>query len=76
VSQEVLSQVLGAVRASKAIPGGVFGGGGRTVGLVESGDYLVTMTAGGTTQRQVLRVEKVAGMGGSSSGDEEDPFDP
>ena len=70
VSQEVLSQVLGAVRASKALPGGVGGGGGRTVGLVESGDYLVTMTAGSTTQRQVLRVEKVGGVSGSTSGDD------
>ncbi|HLB09680.1 MAG TPA: hypothetical protein VK617_09095 [Gemmatimonadaceae bacterium] len=76
VSQEVLSQVLGAVRASKAVPGGVGGGGGRTVGLVESGDYLVTMTAGGTTQRQVLRVEKIGGVSGSTPGDDEDPFDP
>jgi hypothetical protein len=51
-------------------------GGGRNSGLVESGDYLVTMTSGGTTQRQALRVEKVGGVGGSSPGDDEDPFDP
>jgi hypothetical protein len=79
VSQEVLSQVLGAVRASKAMPGG--GGGllgGRNAGLVASGDYLVTLTSGGTTQRQVLRIEKADGVGGSpAAGDaDEDPFDP
>jgi hypothetical protein len=34
------------------------------------------MTAGGTTQRQVLRVEKVDGLSGSSVGDDDDPFDP
>ena len=77
VSQEVLSQVSGAVRASKALPGGGFGGG-RNTGLVESGDYLVTMTVGGATQRQVLRVEKAAGTGSSSASDDDDddPFDP
>jgi hypothetical protein len=67
--------VAGAVRASKAITGGFFGG--RNAALVESGDYLVTMSAGGTTQRQVLRVEKSDGANGSAAGgDEEDPFDP
>jgi len=78
VSQEVLSQVSGAVRASKAFPGGGFGGGGRNTGLVESGDYLVTMTVSGATQRQVLRVEKAAGTGSSSASDDDDddPFDP
>ena len=75
VSQEVLSEVLGAVRASKALPGGGFGGG-RNAGLVESGDYLVTMTAGGITQRRVIRVEKVAGAGAGSATDDAAPFDP
>lgn len=36
--------------------GGGFGGGGPP--LVDEGDYLVSMTVGGTTLRQVLRVEK------------------
>ncbi|MDB4911304.1 MAG: hypothetical protein JWO39_2127, partial [Gemmatimonadetes bacterium] len=76
VTQEVLSEVSTAVRASKAIPGGGFFGG-RNAALVESGDYVVTMTSGGATQRQVLRVEKVVGVGGSAAADdEEDPFDP
>ena len=64
-----------AVRASKAITGGFFGG--RNAALVESGDYLVTMTAGGTTQHQVLRVvNDTAANGSSAAGNEEDPFDP
>lgn len=77
VSQEVLSQVSNAVRASKALPGGGFGGG-RNTGLVESGEYLVTMTANGSTQRQVLRVEKAQGVGAgaASDDDEDDPFHP
>jgi hypothetical protein len=75
VSQEVLSDVSTAVRASKAIPGGGFFGG-RNAPIVESGDYLVTMTAGGATQRQVLRVEKVAGTGAAAVANDEDPFDP
>jgi hypothetical protein len=33
---------------------------------VTSGDYLVTVTFGGQTQRQVLRVERVSGSGGES----------
>lgn len=36
--------------------GGGFGGGGQN--LVDEGDYLVTMTVGDRTFRQVLRVEK------------------
>jgi hypothetical protein len=45
---------------------------------VESGDYLVTMTAGGKSQKQVLRVERSAGIGGATAADDdgEDPFDP
>ncbi len=78
VSQEVLRDVLGAVRASKALPGGGFAGARRGGTIVESGDYVITMTAGGTTQRQVLRVEKAAGLGGGVPDDsnDDDPFDP
>jgi hypothetical protein len=74
LTQEVLGEVANAVRASKAITGGFFGG--RNAALVPSGDYLVTMTAGGTTQHQVLRVEKSDGASASTAGDEDDPFDP
>jgi hypothetical protein len=77
VSQEALSTVLDAVRASKALPGGGFGGGRNSGVVVESGDYLVTMTSGGTTERQVLRVEKADGASGNTvSDDDDDPFDP
>ncbi len=41
--------------------------------LVETGDYLVSLTIGGETMRQVLRVERLAGesnepFGGESGG--------
>jgi hypothetical protein len=39
--------------------GGGFFGGGRAGNLVEPGDYLVTINAGGQTMRQVVHVERV-----------------
>jgi hypothetical protein len=39
--------------------GGGFGGGARAGNLVDPGDYLVTINAGGQTMRQVVRVERV-----------------
>jgi len=74
ITQDVLRDVLGALRAAKALPGGGFGGR-RNAGFVETGDYLVTMTASGTTQHQVLRVENHTGAG-ASAGNDTDPFDP
>jgi hypothetical protein len=38
--------------------GGGFGGFGGGQNLVDEGDYLISMTVGGTTLSQVLRVEK------------------
>jgi photosystem II stability/assembly factor-like uncharacterized protein len=75
VSEEVVREVLGALRAAKALPGGGFGGG-RRGGFVETGDYLVTMTWNGTAQHQVLRVENVSGVTAAAGNDDEDPFDP
>jgi hypothetical protein len=40
--------------------GGGFGRGGQAP-VVASGDYLVTLTVGGKTYKQVLRVERVSG---------------
>lgn len=40
--------------------GGGFGGGGQPA-VVNTGDYLVTLTVGGRTQKEVLRVERVSG---------------
>ena len=54
-----MREVLGALRAAKALPGGGFGG--RRGGSVETGDYLVTMTWKGATQHEVLRVENLVG---------------
>lgn len=53
------------------------GGGGRTGGYVEPGDYIVTVTVGGRTMKQVVRVERVGEVGnddpfgGDDDGDEE-----
>jgi hypothetical protein len=45
----------------------MFGGGGRRGGgggLVGTGDYLVSITVGGQTLKQVLHVERVSGGSG------------
>jgi hypothetical protein len=42
--------------------GGGFGGGGGAP-LMAPGDYLVTLTVGGQTFRQKLRVERMDGFG-------------
>jgi hypothetical protein len=52
--------------------GGGGGRGGGAGGLAGTGDYLVTMTVGGKTLRQVLRVERVGSgdaVGGSGGGE-------
>ena len=62
--------------------GGGFFGGGRTGNLVEPGDYLVTINAGGQTLRQVVHVERVGEIVNTDSGPDEDdeggeePIDP
>ncbi|MFL5606043.1 MAG: WD40/YVTN/BNR-like repeat-containing protein [Gemmatimonadaceae bacterium] len=64
--------------------GTVFGGGGGGRGrnaapVVASGDYLVTLTVGGRTYKQLLRVERLSGGDDSGSAfgeDEEDWWDP
>jgi hypothetical protein len=62
--------------------GGGFGGG-RAGNLVEAGDYLVTINAGGQTMKQVVHVERVGEIVNTDfgpDGDEEDggsdPNDP
>ncbi|HEY2027324.1 MAG TPA: hypothetical protein VGG78_09960, partial [Gemmatimonadaceae bacterium] len=58
------------------------GGGGRgraTAPIVASGDYLVTVTVGGRSYRELLRVERVSGGDDSGSGfggDDDDSRDP
>jgi hypothetical protein len=66
IDPELRSDIMGVLRSSGALQGG--GGGGRRGGapFVMSGDYLVTVTLGGQTQRQVLRVERVSGDGGEA----------
>lgn len=52
-----------------------FGGRGGQAPLVETGDYLVTLTIGDTTMRRVLRVEKlISGEGSGFFGEDEWEF--
>jgi photosystem II stability/assembly factor-like uncharacterized protein len=57
--------------------GGGGGRGGGSGGLANTGDYLVTMTVGGKTLRQVLHVERVsggdAGNGFGGGDDQQEP---
>ena len=54
--------------------GGGFGGGGGQAPLVDTGDYLITITIGGEKVKQVLRVERLPGGGGGAGpfGEEDD----
>ena len=66
--QQQLMSVLQAV-AGRSGMAMFFGGGGRRGGggggLVGTGDYLVSITVGGQTYKQVLRVERVSGGSGT-----------
>ncbi len=66
--QQQLISVLQAV-AGRSGMAMFFGGGGRRGGggggLVGTGDYLVSITVGGQTYKQVLRVERVSGGSGT-----------
>ena len=67
-----MNQLFGVMQAALGRAGmnQIFGGGGRRGGggaapLVGTGDYLVSITVGGHTMKQVLRVERVSGGAGS-----------
>ncbi|HUO52842.1 MAG TPA: hypothetical protein VMT93_10010, partial [Gemmatimonadaceae bacterium] len=75
LDQDVARDVFGALRAAKALPGGGFGGR-RGAGNVETGDYLVTMTVNGMTEKRVLRVENLVPAEGASGGMDEGMFEP
>ncbi|MCX5762918.1 MAG: hypothetical protein NTW72_15690 [Gemmatimonadetes bacterium] len=67
--QQQLMNVLQAVAGRGATGmGALFGGGGRRggggAGLVGTGDYLVSITIGGQTLKQVLHVERISGGAG------------
>lgn len=58
---------------------GGFFGRGRAGNLVDPGDYLVTINAGGQTMKQVVHVERVGDIVNfdfGSAGDDEEPGDP
>jgi hypothetical protein len=66
-----------AEAAIGAPPGGGGGGGSgfggaRAGNLVEPGDYMVTITAGGQTMRQVVHVERVGEILNVDFGPEQD----
>ncbi|GAC1655195.1 MAG: hypothetical protein NVS4B3_19710 [Gemmatimonadaceae bacterium] len=68
---EFLGQVVNALRDAKAMPSDF--DARRTPAAVGSGDYLVTLSFGGKTMTQVLRVERVNLNGmPEGSGDEDD----
>jgi hypothetical protein len=62
--------------------GGGFFGGGRVGNLVDPGDYMVTINAGGQTMRQLVHVERVGEILNVDFGPDEDedsggdPIDP
>jgi hypothetical protein len=68
--QQQLMSVLQAVAGRQGMAM-FFGGGGRRQGagapVVGTGDYLVSISVGGQTYKQVLRVERVSGTGGGGS---------
>ncbi|HET7584175.1 MAG TPA: hypothetical protein VFK13_04665 [Gemmatimonadaceae bacterium] len=66
IDRDLLGDVFDAIRAAGVSRGGFFGRGGAP--LVETGDYLVTLTAGNTSLHQLLRVERV-GVLDESAGD-------
>ncbi|HUX34127.1 MAG TPA: hypothetical protein VMV51_09655 [Gemmatimonadaceae bacterium] len=57
-----LAELLGMGRGGRG-----FGGFGRGANIASAGDYLVTITVNGDTQKQVLHVERLAG-GGAAGG--------
>lgn len=63
-------QLGGLIRLPGAMGFGGPGGGRAAPAIVGAGDYLVTISVGGQTATQVLRVERLpgAGNGGSSTG--------
>ena len=78
INQDLLGDVVSAMRRAGIQTGGGFGRGGPPV--VESGDYLVTLSVGDRKLQQVLRVERTANApasqsrtGGEEDEDAEDP---
>jgi len=75
IDQAVLGEIFTALRSSGALPGGGFGRRNQAP-LVETGDYLVTITANGQTMKQVLRVNRVSGGDDTAVTQDDFDFDP
>ena len=71
----MLGEIFTALRSSGALPGGGFARRNQAP-LVETGDYLVTITANGQTMKQVLRVDRVSGDNDAAAGDNALGFGP
>ena len=69
IDRDLLGEVFTAMRRAGIQTGGGFGRGGPPP--VESGDYLVTLVAGGQKLQQVLRVERTASAPGGQVRSEE-----
>src|SRR6185437_952591 len=69
IDQAVLGEIFTALRSSGALPGGGFGRRNQAP-LVETGDYLVSISANGQTMKQVLRVDRVSGDNDAAIGDD------
>ncbi len=72
---QLMSVLQAAMGGGRGGMGALFGGGGRRGGaaaLVGTGDYLVSITIGGKTMKQVLHVERVSGGDGGGFPFEED----
>jgi hypothetical protein len=64
--------VGGAAGGGGGEGGGGFFGGGRAGNLVDAGDYLVTINAGGQIMKQVVHVERVGDIVNVDFGPDED----
>jgi hypothetical protein len=72
---EMGDDMRSALQAALRGPGGRGGGGGfggAQAPLVSTGDYLVTMTVGGRTMKQVLHVERVGALASPTIASEEE----
>ena len=62
--QETMQEIMRAVRNSLGRGFGRGGGGGGGGGLVNTGDFLATITVNGQTVSHTIRVERLSGGGG------------
>jgi hypothetical protein len=69
--RETMQEVMRAVRNSLGRGFGFGRGGGGGGGLVNTGDFLATISVNGQTVSQTIRVERLSGGGGFGFGFDE-----